>query len=444
MEEKPPTQASRDVPRSRTPRAPFSTPEQPTPPSKPAERAPRRASKPAPPVTFQPPSGDSNAHPPGRPPRKTSSGTPAASPNATPAPEPSAEPADDTRTPTPRKAQAPRKQPPAKQPPAKQPPATKPRAKATPAKATRAATEPAATEPAQPEPVKATPPATEPAYSPPPVQGQLLPEATPPAKAAKKAARKATRPAAAKAQPAVSAQAQPAATVDLPAAAAIPVPAAAPKAPAVRRRTEAWAQLIADPGHAPELAALAAVQTIGPRAAEWARRTREAYPNATDDGLARLATKQFTRFGSLSSIFSAVAGSYAPIALLGAAALTHAELILHVAAAYGVDPTDEARATDLLVLTRVHPTREDAAAALAAAQQPAYSDDAKLTDAVWRFGRMAATQAGWWLALRTVNRFYPGTGLLVATLTSQSAAQAVGHRATAYYSQESQSFGSTV
>jgi hypothetical protein len=214
--------------------------------------------------------------------------------------------------------------------------------------------------------------------------------------------------------------------------------------PAPETRTEAWAQLIADPGHTPELLALAAVQTIGPRAQHWARRTRESYPTATDRGLARLATRQFTRFGSLTSVFGAVAGSYAPIALLGAAALTHAELILHLAAAYGLDPTDEERATDLLVLTRVHPSRSDAESALHAAKQPAYEDSTKLSDAAWRLGRMAAAQSGGWAAVRLVNRYFPGTSLLVAALTSSSAAETVANRANAYFSQANQESGSRV
>src|SRR5262249_53336130 len=57
--------------------------------------------------------------------------------------------------------------------------------------------------------------------------------------------------------------------------------------------TEPWAKLIADPRHAPELLALAAVQTIGPRAQEWIARTRAAYPTASDRAIARLATLQF-------------------------------------------------------------------------------------------------------------------------------------------------------
>jgi hypothetical protein len=209
-------------------------------------------------------------------------------------------------------------------------------------------------------------------------------------------------------------------------------------------RTDVWAQLVADPRHAPELLALAAVQTIGPRADEWARRTREAYPTASKAGLARLATMQFTRFGSLSSIVGAVVGSYAPVALLGAAAVNHARLILHIAAARGVDPTDEARALDLLLLTRVHPNREAAEAALAQARQPADQDSVMPDTASWRLGRIVAAQTGGWAAVRLVNRYFPGTSLLAATLTSRSAAETVAARANTYYSQEVHAFGSNV
>jgi hypothetical protein len=438
MEEKPPPQADRDVPRSRTPRAAFSTPDQPAPPVKPAERAPRRASKPAPPVTFQPPAGDSGEEQPrSRPaarkaqPQRPAKAAPDVQPNGS-------EPAADA--------------PPAKAAPSRRTTSSRSAEATTPAKASpgpRAARRKAAAAAAQPAPEAAEPPA-------------------------RKAARKTARPAAAKAQqlpeqqvaastgtgPVAEVQGEPPAAIpaaaetervslpeETPAPAAPPVDIVAPTTEAAAnppaRRTEAWAKLVADPGHAPELLALAAVQTIGPRAKDWAHRHRDTYPNATDAGLARLATKQFTRFGTVAGVFGAVAGSYAPIALLGSSALAHAELVLHLAAAYGLDPTDERRAAELLVLTRVHPTTADAETALTAARQPAY-DDGGITGAAWRFGRMAAIQAGGWAALRVVNRLFPGASLLVATTVSRNAVAALGTRATRFYSQSSQDAGSRV
>jgi hypothetical protein len=190
-----------------------------------------------------------------------------------------------------------------------------------------------------------------------------------------------------------------------------------------------WSKVVSDPGHTPELLALAAVETIGPRAAEWVRRTRESYPTATPQGLARLAIAEFTRRGTVGAALGAVAGSYAPMALMGAAVWTQAELVLHVAAAHGHDPADQARAAELLVLAKVHPNREDAEAALAAARQPgAGSVDARL-----RVGRPLATQVGGWLAIRAVNRFFPGTSVVLATLFSRGAAEMLGVRAIGLY-----------
>jgi hypothetical protein len=139
----------------------------------------------------------------------------------------------------------------------------------------------------------------------------------------------------------------------------------------------------------------------------------------------------------VGSLFAAVAGSYAPVALLASNALTYAELVLHIAAAYGLDPTDERRAVDLLVLTRIHPSSDDAETALAAARQPAYEDDTTLTDAVWRLGRMVAVQAGVWVAVKAVNRVFPGTALLAAVMTSRNGARTMAGKATAFYRAQS-------
>jgi hypothetical protein len=316
--------------------------------------------------------------------------------------------------------------------------------KATPGRTTTKRTDPipgltaaAPTEPAA-DPVKATPPRSEGIADAPlstttpsgeaPGQAPAVPPTA--AKPAKVAPAKRAVPAKKTARKVAKAQ-QP----DVPAARA-DAEVAVPRFTAPVR-TDAWAKLVADPGHTPELLALAAVQTIGPRAQEWARRTRESYPSASAESLARLAQRQFTRFGSVGGLFAAVAGTYAPVALLASNALTYAELVLHIAAAYGVDPTDERRAADLLVLANVHPSREDAEAALAAARQPAYEDDATLTDAVWRLGRMVAAQTGAWLAVRAVNRVLPGTALLAAVLTGRNGARTMGGKATVFYRAQS-------
>jgi hypothetical protein len=197
--------------------------------------------------------------------------------------------------------------------------------------------------------------------------------------------------------------------------------------------TYRWRRIAENPGHTPELLALAAVEAIGPRAADWARQIRDSYPKAGPAGIARLAAAEFARRGTLGGALAAAAGSYAPVALLGAAAWTQAELVLHVAAAYGLDPADPARAVDLLTLTRAHPSRADAEAALAGAKQPSTEVRSDVTATVRRLGRPIAAQLGGWLAVRAANRIFPGTSALVATLTSRAAAENLAVRATAYY-----------
>ncbi|GAA2679534.1 hypothetical protein Apa02nite_025710 [Actinoplanes palleronii] len=195
------------------------------------------------------------------------------------------------------------------------------------------------------------------------------------------------------------------------------IPAQPNRAAAVPLRTadqlavELWPRLLADPRNAPKTLADSAVQTLGPRAAAWAAQTRAAYPAATPRDLARLATAQFTRAAERRSLLSALAGTYAPVALVATAALTHAELVLHLAAAYGLDPTDPDRAAEIVVLL------------------PNYRSGAA------------------WAALRLADRVLPGASLLGAVLGGRNAAETVATRAQRrygwYFSQSSQESGSS-
>jgi hypothetical protein len=57
---------------------------------------------------------------------------------------------------------------------------------------------------------------------------------------------------------------------------------------------------------------------------------------------------------------------------------------------------------------------------------------------------MVAAQTGSWAAIRFVNRFFPGTSLLAATLSSRASTDTVVIRANAYFSQSNQDAGSRV
>ncbi|MEJ3742288.1 hypothetical protein WEI85_03190 [Actinomycetes bacterium KLBMP 9797] len=193
--------------------------------------------------------------------------------------------------------------------------------------------------------------------------------------------------------------------------------------------------LLDRPGHAPELLALTAVRTLGPRAQAWAAQTRAAYPLATPDGLARLATQRFVRVAGVGGVVSAVSGLFAPLAELAATSWTQAALVLHLAAAYGHDPTARERAVDLLVLTRVHPTPEAASAALATAEESEPDDQPawRAAEALWRVAAPLASQTSGWLALRLVARALPGARAVVAGAGGVAVAERLAGRARALY-----------
>lgn len=215
------------------------------------------------------------------------------------------------------------------------------------------------------------------------------------------------------------------------------VPGGAPlsRTPAVAAPPAAR-ELLAHPGYAPELLALAAVGGLGPHARAWAERIRATYPAATPDGLARLATRRFTRLSAVCGAASAAAGLLAPVAELAAVAWTQAALVLHLAAAYGQDPTHPDRAADLLVLTQVHSTDEVARAALAAARQAGDGDDQpvhRAAEAAWRLAAPLAAHTSGWFALRLAARLLPGAAVLAATAGDSAATERLAARALARY-----------
>ncbi|WP_121397545.1 hypothetical protein [Micromonospora sp. M71_S20] len=194
----------------------------------------------------------------------------------------------------------------------------------------------------------------------------------------------------------------------------------------------AAARVLEHPAFAPELLALAAVEAVGPRARDWAQRLRDAYPDAGADGLARLATRRFVRQAGVGGATAALAGLFAPVAELAAVLWAQANLVLHLAAAYGRDPAHPDRAVELLVLTRVHPDAESARAALAAARSAEEPDAAgwpRAAEAAWRLAAPLVAQAGGWLALRLASRLLPGAAVLAAAAGDAAAAERLAARA---------------
>ncbi|MFE9203855.1 hypothetical protein [Micromonospora sp. NPDC007230] len=222
--------------------------------------------------------------------------------------------------------------------------------------------------------------------------------------------------------------------------AATPGPLAGDEPESGRTPGESWravgARLLDHPGFAPELLARAAVEALGPRAGDWVERTRDRYPDADADGLARLATRRFVRLAGTGGALAAGAGLLAPVAELAAVLWTQANLVLHLAAVYGRDPGHPDRVVELLVLTQVHPDAGTARAALAAvtsAGAPADGPWPRAAEAAWRLATPLAAQAGGWLGLRVASRLLPGAAPLAAAAGDSAAAERLAARAVSLY-----------
>ena len=128
-----------------------------------------------------------------------------------------------------------------------------------------------------------------------------------------------------------------------------------------------WSRMKSDPQYAPEHLALDAVRRLGPEAASWAERCRVDNPGISADTLAAVAVRRFTTLARISGSVSGATGVAAAVLDVGVLAWTQSRMVLHIAAAYGLDPAAPERAADLLVLQRVHKGTESARTALGVA-----------------------------------------------------------------------------
>ncbi|MFC7533702.1 EcsC family protein [Actinoplanes sp. GCM10030250] len=201
-----------------------------------------------------------------------------------------------------------------------------------------------------------------------------------------------------------------------------------------------WENMRADPQYAPEHLALEAVRRLGPEAAAWAERTRAENPDLTPDELAQLAVKHFTTLARISGAVSGAAGLPGAVLDVGVLAWTQARMVLHVAAAYGADPTAPERATDLLVLQRVHRVAETARIALgvAAGRERASriftgGSNRPLTRVLVSLGVKLAQMAGVRAARRVFAKLIPGAGIVLGTWVNSAATKELAQRARVHF-----------
>lgn len=201
-----------------------------------------------------------------------------------------------------------------------------------------------------------------------------------------------------------------------------------------------WARMKADPQYAPEHLALEAVRRLGPEARRWAERVRAEQPGITGDALARLAVKRFTNHARLSGAVSGATGLPGAVVDVGVLAWTQSRMVLHIAAAYGVDPTHTDRATDLLVLARVHKVAESARLALGVAAGReraerlfASTGDQPLSGVMVKLGVKLAQMAGVRAAKRMFAKLIPGAAVVLGTWANSAATKDLAERTQEHY-----------
>lgn len=215
--------------------------------------------------------------------------------------------------------------------------------------------------------------------------------------------------------------------------------------PVVLPETEAppgtlWSRMKADPQYAPEHLALEAVRRLGPEAACWVERMRRERPELGPDGLALLAVRRFTTLARISGAVSGITGLPGAVLDVGVLAWTQSRMVLHIAAAYGLDPAAGERATDLLVLQRVH---KGAAAARLALGVAAGRERASrlfagmavrpLSGVMVKLGVRLSQMAGVRAAKRVFAKMIPGAAIVLGTWVNSSATRDLADRARCRY-----------
>lgn len=200
-----------------------------------------------------------------------------------------------------------------------------------------------------------------------------------------------------------------------------------------------WERMRKDPQYAPEHLALEAVRRLGPEALQWAERTRTARPGIGPDELAELAVRRFVNHARVSGAVSGAAGLPGAVVDVGVLAWTQARMVLHIAAAYGHDPVHPDRATDLLVLQKVHKAAETARLALGVAAGRERSavllgrSGAPIAPVILRLAGRLAQMAGVRAVKRVVAKMIPGAAIVLGTWANSSATSGLGDRAQEFY-----------
>lgn len=200
-----------------------------------------------------------------------------------------------------------------------------------------------------------------------------------------------------------------------------------------------WDRMYADPDYAPEHLAMAAVERLGPEARRWVAQTRAERPSVTTAELTDLARRRFVKLTRASGAVAGVAGIFGAVADMGFLAWQQARMVLYIAAAHGLDPCHEDRATDLLVLQGMYSAAETARAALRVARgrAPARAvlerHGGTVPRVMLRLTMKLARMAGQRVLRRLANKVVPGAAIIFGAIGNARATDGLAGRAAHLY-----------
>ena len=186
-----------------------------------------------------------------------------------------------------------------------------------------------------------------------------------------------------------------------------------------------WAIIRKHPRHAPGALALAAVAKYGPGAGTQANWLRQTYPDVEPERLARVAIRSAERRARVAALITSL-----PLGGLGTLSgelWAHARLVLDIAAIYGLDPSDPARAAEILALLGLYPDASAAEASIRDLNGESVGNGRR-PPGLPRFGDAAAT-----LVRSAAARAVPGSAIVLASLAAPAAAADLGARAIRFY-----------
>lgn len=193
-----------------------------------------------------------------------------------------------------------------------------------------------------------------------------------------------------------------------------------------------WDQLRAQPDRAPELIALAAADRLAPGAERWAAE----HAGTPSPQLARRSVKKHVRLSRLEGATAGLAGAWGIVPDLAALAWLQSRMVFHVAAAYGFDVRHPMRPAELLALTELYETPQQAREALDGVGRRvavAYAEGKLRSGGDSALRSRLLKMVGERVAHRAAAKVIPGVASPIMAIQNANAMAELGERALRYY-----------